>query len=105
MRSLHSIQSGSEEKPQLGGKSKRLRSGPPKCTICGYDKYTEMHRIIPGREGGKYVGSNVIELCALHHKEADLGLISREELFEILDYQQKLKEMQESQEQSEEQDG
>jgi len=55
------------------------------CEICGYDKFTQRHRILPGKEGGKYRLSNVAYLCGNCHWEADRGWISRERLQAIVD--------------------
>lgn len=40
----------------------------------------EIHHIEPIRENGKETADNLILLCPNHHKQADLGIISREEL-------------------------
>lgn len=59
---------------------------PNYCEIpdCGYSIHVTKHRIKPGRKGGKYVAGNVIGLCPNHHAEAELGLFSQYELFEIV---------------------
>lgn len=64
------------------------------CVICGwkieqkysYGKYLhqsgcEIHHINPVSNGGKDVFENCILLCPNHHKEADLGIISKSLLF------------------------
>ena len=60
---------------------------PSHCEICGYRQekpdgsaLIERHRIIPGREGGRYVLGNVIALCPTHHAEADFDLLDRKHL-------------------------
>jgi predicted restriction endonuclease len=65
------------------------------CALCGWkvgntlwdnrSRYiesggNEIHHIVPAREGGKETFDNLILLCPNHHKQADLGYISREEL-------------------------
>jgi predicted restriction endonuclease len=59
---------------------------PNVCEIpgCKYNIVVTKHRIKPGRKGGKYVAGNVIGLCPNHHVEAELGLFSQYELFEIV---------------------
>lgn len=66
-----------------------------RCAICGWrateDLIThnghtqkaygnETHHIIAVKDGGKATEDNLILLCPNHHKQADLGLISVEEL-------------------------
>lgn len=67
-----------------------------KCAICGWSasRYSHIddieyrsygchaHHIVPVREGGTDEYENLILLCPNHHKMADMGLISREELRE-----------------------
>lgn len=48
------------------------------CAICGYSLFLTLHRIIPGRRGGKYTPQNSITLCRNCHEEADRGLHSEE---------------------------
>ena len=65
------------------------------CAICGwratdeliiskgkiqYAHGNEIHHITPIAEGGKETADNIILLCPNHHKQADLGILSREEL-------------------------
>lgn len=46
------------------------------CQVCGYDRLpSEVARIIPGTNGGRYEIGNMLALCALHHREMDAGLI------------------------------
>lgn len=52
--------------------------------IPGYPVLVQRHRIIPGREGGKYKKGNVISLCGSHHVLADRGYIPADELLEIV---------------------
>lgn len=66
-----------------------------RCAICGwrateelitakgrrqYAYGNEIHHIVAVRDGGKASFSNLILLCPNHHKQADLGLLSIEEL-------------------------
>lgn len=68
-----------------------------KCALCGWEispellcvrsRYqyahgNEIHHIVPVADGGLDDWQNVILLCPNHHKMADLGLITREELRE-----------------------
>lgn len=68
-----------------------------KCAICGWvaleetitpqgkaqpARGNEIHHITPIAEGGKDEADNLLLLCPNHHKQADLGLISRETLRE-----------------------
>ena len=66
-----------------------------KCALCGwqateetiavngkiqYAHGNEIHHITPLRDGGEETSDNLILLCPNHHKQADLGLITKEEL-------------------------
>jgi len=59
---------------------------PDYCEIpgCGYRIHVTKHRIKPGRKGGKYIQGNVIGLCSNHHVEAEMGLFTQYELFQIV---------------------
>jgi len=48
------------------------------CMIegCDYNKLYEVHRHIPGKEGGKYVIGNMFAICPNHHAEVTRGLIA-----------------------------
>ena len=68
------------------------------CQICLINKYNteyrysykelEVHHIIPIEEdySKKLDNNNLITLCRYHHEMAEKGLISREELKEIIAY-------------------
>jgi len=47
-------------------------------------KAYEVHHIKPVSEGGTNVGSNLVVLCANHHKDAHNGTITRTELREVV---------------------
>lgn len=72
-----------------------IRRYDAKCAICGWQDKTakrndqgrlnlsrgnEIHHIVPVKEGGKSEIDNLILLCPNHHKQADWGMLSREEL-------------------------
>jgi hypothetical protein len=38
-----------------------------KCEICGFTEVLEVHRVKPGKRGGKYTIDNVITLCPTCH--------------------------------------
>lgn len=59
---------------------------PHHCEIpgCEYEKFFQRHRIVPGRDGGKYKKGNVIALCPNHHAEADSDLFTQDELLAIV---------------------
>jgi len=47
------------------------------CYICGEDDYDllDVHRIIPGEEGGKYTEHNSVVVCATCHRKCHSGRI------------------------------
>ena len=47
-----------------------------------YAHGNELHHILPAHEGGSDNWDNVILLCPNHHKQADMGILSRESLRE-----------------------
>ena len=62
------------------------------CALCKSQsvynsKYLEVHHIIPLAEdfSRKLDEDNLITLCELHHEEADKGIISRQELAELIE--------------------
>lgn len=73
----------------MGAESRKKRDllSPPCCEVpgCDWPYKIQRHRIIPGREYGRYVVGNVISLCPSHHWMADHEYLSREELFEIVE--------------------
>jgi hypothetical protein len=42
-----------------------------KCHFCGNDDYCtlDVHRIVPGSEGGKYTENNTVVACACCHRK------------------------------------
>ena len=43
------------------------------CQICGWKKAPcDLHRIIPGKDGGKYTTDNIMVLCPNCHREKHL---------------------------------
>lgn len=60
---------------------------PEVCEIpgCLYDKIIQKHRILPGRNNGRYILGNVIGLCPNHHAEADRGWWKDDDLLKIVD--------------------
>jgi hypothetical protein len=69
-----------------GSRKKRDALTPKYCEFpgCPYSRITQRHRIVPGRDGGKYSLGNVIALCPTHHCEADRGWIPVEFLLAIV---------------------
>lgn len=57
-------------KPRSHGKFKKLNCS--KCMICDWVGPCDVHRIIEGSEGGKYVFGNMLSVCPnchrLHHR-------------------------------------
>lgn len=48
-----------------------------KCKFCGNDDYCvlDVHRIIPGAEGGEYTETNTVTSCACCHRKIHDGKI------------------------------
>jgi hypothetical protein len=69
-----------------GSRAKRSALVPGHCEIpgCTWNYGVQKHRILPGRDGGKYVLGNVISLCPNHHYLADRDVISQDELYRIV---------------------
>lgn len=42
---------------------------------CNYDRVFEIHRLIEGKNGGKYVIGNMFAICPNHHAEITRGLL------------------------------
>lgn len=56
------------KKTLIDKKVKKLTEG--ECYFCGNDDYAvlDCHRIIPEEEGGRYIDSNVVVVCACCHR-------------------------------------
>jgi predicted restriction endonuclease len=61
-----------------------FRVFPRKCMICGWDVIVNVHHIKPRRDGGANDLDNLVILCPNHHAMADRGLISDDELTQIV---------------------
>ena len=48
-----------------------------KCYFCGCDNYDllDVHRLIPGEEGGKYTEWNMLTTCCMCHRKIHAGQI------------------------------
>ncbi len=57
---------------------------PGECELCGYSEHTQRHRIIQGKDGGKYKRFNVLFACSRCHWELDRGFVPRSKLFRIV---------------------
>lgn len=42
---------------------------------CSYNRTTDIHRLIPGKEGGEYTLENIFALCPNHHAEEHRKII------------------------------
>jgi hypothetical protein len=53
-----------------------------KCMIegCEYNKTYDIHRLIKGKDGGKYEVGNMFAICPNHHAEIHRGLIEVEKI-------------------------
>jgi len=60
--------------PNLSGKD-RIKSKfvNTECTLCGLTGPCDRHRVIMGKDGGKYIKGNVIILCPNCHRLLHLG--------------------------------
>ena len=47
---------------------------------CGYDKTYDVHRLVRGKDGGKYDVGNMFAICPNHHAEEHRGLIRLEKV-------------------------
>ena len=52
---------------------KVFKKAEGKCRLCGESNYAllDVHRILPGKDGGKYVAHNVVTLCSNCHRKVD----------------------------------
>lgn len=68
-------------KPQKFNGYAQINNNQP-CQICGWNTAAcDRHHIIPRKEGGSDDIDNIIVLCPNHHRLADFGILSKEELF------------------------
>ena len=58
-----------------------------RCRACGKAELLEVHHIVYRSQGGEDTMENLITLCKHHHMAAHSSEISREELFQLRDYQ------------------
>lgn len=59
---------------KMGLEMSKLTSEP--CSKCGWNEsYCDVHRIVEGKEGGKYELNNVIVLCPNCHRELHQGAV------------------------------
>jgi uncharacterized protein with PIN domain len=56
-------------------KKGRLALDTSKCSLCGEVIPCDKHRIIHGKDGGKYESGNVISVCPNCHRKIHLNLI------------------------------
>lgn len=56
------------------------------CMIsgCGYNKTFDIHRYIPGKDGGKYEIGNMFAICPQHHAEITRSIIQVEKVNDCL---------------------
>ena len=47
---------------------------------CDYEKTFEIHRLVPGKEGGAYEVGNMFAICPNHHAEVSRGRINLEKV-------------------------
>lgn len=57
-------------------KSKKKADG--ECKFCGESDYAvlDVHRIVPGEEGGRYTEHNTVTVCACCHRRCHDGQIT-----------------------------
>lgn len=58
-------------------KQKLIKLYDGECHICGENKYEllDVHRIVPGRDGGTYNLINGITLCVMCHRKVETQII------------------------------
>jgi 5-methylcytosine-specific restriction endonuclease McrA len=47
-----------------------------RCRVCGATEQVEVHHIVAAADGGANEASNLVSLCAEHHRAAERGEIS-----------------------------
>lgn len=65
----------SYEKDSITIKRQLIALRGHRCELCDYNKYVEVHHIIPRRFGECNLPENLILLCPNHHREADYGFL------------------------------
>lgn len=57
-----------------------------KCMVegCEYNKTFDIHRFVPGKDGGEYVIGNMFAICPNHHAEVTRRLIELEKVSDCL---------------------
>jgi hypothetical protein len=70
-------------RPIVGGTTIRRRDGY-RCRMCGFEHFTEVHHIVPRREGGRNTADNMLSLCPNHHRAAHAGIVTKAELAAVL---------------------
>lgn len=56
---------------------------PKSCAVCGWNIAScDSHHIISAKEGGKNILKNMIILCPNHHRMADEGIFTQDELLD-----------------------
>lgn len=53
---------------------------PRACIVCGFADAVDVHHITPRRHGGTNEPSNLVVLCPNHHRLADLGTLTTDDL-------------------------
>lgn len=64
--------------PSKQKRIKLLKAGADRCCSvegCKYSKTLDVHRIVPGSDGGDYEIGNMFMICPNHHAEVTRGLI------------------------------
>lgn len=83
-RSAHMIGNGNPNhrhgKSQMSAIAIAKRNYPMRCAVCGFDVIVDVHHILPKSEGGVNDPNNLIVLCPNHHRMAQRGMITVEEL-------------------------
>lgn len=46
-----------------------------KCCICEENQCLDVHRLTPGKDGGKYVEGNCVTICPNCHRKCHSGII------------------------------
>jgi hypothetical protein len=63
------------------GKKRRMKFPNHQCFLCGWVGPCDRHRLISGKDGGKYVPGNVVSLCPNDHRLYHFKKLSQEKLF------------------------